>query len=75
MLIWILYYWGWWLSWSLFVGVFIVCVFKGCFIREFILGVLLVLVFVSFIWFSVFGVLGIEVGKKDLGFFKMLFEI
>lgn len=68
---WTLYYWGWWLSWSPFVGVFIARVSKGRSIREFISGVLLVPALVSFIWFSVFGVLGIEAGKKDSGLFKM----
>ncbi len=61
---WTLYYWGWWLSWSPFVGVFIARVSKGRSIREFISGVLLVPALVSFIWFSVFGVLGIETGKN-----------
>ena len=68
---WTLYYWGWLLSWSPFVGVFIARVSKGRSIREFISGVLLVPALVSFIWFSVFGVLGIEAGKKDSGLFKM----
>ena len=68
---WTLYYWGWWLSWSPFVGVFIARVSKGRSIREFISGVLLVPALVSFIWFSVFGVLGIEAGKKHQDLFKM----
>ncbi|APR61101.1 choline transporter [Staphylococcus condimenti] len=68
---WTLYYWGWWLSWSPFVGVFIARVSKGRSIREFMSGVLLVPAIVSFIWFSVFGVLGIETGKKHRELFKM----
>ncbi|GEP78325.1 BCCT family transporter [Staphylococcus carnosus] len=68
---WTLYYWGWWLSWSPFVGVFIARVSKGRSIREFMSGVLLVPAIVSFIWFSVFGVLGIETGKKHHDLFKM----
>ncbi|PNZ67580.1 BCCT family transporter [Staphylococcus croceilyticus] len=68
---WTLYYWGWWLSWSPFVGVFIARVSKGRSIREFISGVLLVPAIVSFLWFSVFGVLGIETGKKHPDLFKM----
>ena len=39
--------------------------FKGRSIREFISGVLLVPALVSFVWFSVFGVLGIETGKTS----------
>ncbi len=68
---WTLYYWGWWLSWSPFVGVFTARVSKGRSIREFISGVLLVPVIVSFVWFSVFGVLGIETAKKHTEIFKM----
>lgn len=71
---WTLYYWGWWLSWSPFVGVFIARVSKGRLIREFISGVLLVPVIVSFIWFSVFGVLGIETAKKHKEIFDMSAE-
>ena len=67
---WTLYYWGWWLSWSPFVGVFIARVSKGRSIREFISGVLLVPALVSFVWFSVFGVLGIETGKNILNYSK-----
>ena len=50
---------------SPFVGVFIARVSKGRSIREFISGVLLVPALVSFVWFSVFGVLGIETGKTS----------
>ena len=71
---WTLYYWGWWLSWSPFVGIFIARVSKGRSIREFIGGILLVPAIVSFIWFSVFGVLGIETGKKHPELFKMSAE-
>ncbi|QHW37293.1 BCCT family transporter [Staphylococcus ursi] len=71
---WTLYYWGWWLSWSPFVGVFIARVSKGRSIREFISGVLLVPVIVSFIWFSVFGVLGIETAKKHKEIFDLSAE-
>ena len=71
---WTLYYWGWWMSWSPFVGIFIARVSRGRSIREFILGVMLVPTIVSFIWFSVFGVTGIEVGKKTPEIFKMTTE-
>ncbi len=71
---WTLYYWGWWLSWSPFVGVFIARVSRGRSIREFISGVLLVPVIVSFLWFSVFGVLGIETAKKHQKIFEMSSE-
>ncbi len=52
---WTLFYWGWWIAWSPFVGMFVARVSRGRTIREFILGVLLVPTAVTFIWFSVFG--------------------
>jgi choline/glycine/proline betaine transport protein len=52
---WTLFYWGWWISWSPFVGIFIARISKGRTIREFILNVLLVPALVTFFWLSVFG--------------------
>ncbi len=52
---WTLFYWGWWIAWSPFVGMFVARVSRGRTIREFILGVLLVPTAVTLIWFSVFG--------------------
>jgi choline/glycine/proline betaine transport protein len=52
---WTLFYWGWWVSWSPFVGMFIARISRGRTIREFISGVLLVPVLVSFLIFTVFG--------------------
>lgn len=39
---WTLLYWGWWLSWSPFVGLFIARISRGRTIREFVCGVLFV---------------------------------
>lgn len=52
---WTTFYWGWWISWAPFVGVFIARVSKGRTVREFVWGVLLVPTFVTFLWFSVLG--------------------
>jgi choline/glycine/proline betaine transport protein len=38
---WTVFYWGWWVSWSPFVGIFIARISRGRTVREFILGVLL----------------------------------
>lgn len=50
-----LMYWGWWASWSPFVGTFIARVSRGRTIKEFILGVLFLPAMVTFLWFSAFG--------------------
>lgn len=52
---WTVFYWAWWISWSPFVGMFIARVSKGRTVREFILSVMLVPTFLSFLWMSVFG--------------------
>lgn len=52
---WTTYYWGWWMSWAPFVGVFIARISKGRTVREFVAGVLLVPTLVTFLWFSVMG--------------------
>ena len=50
-----IFYWGWWIGWSPFVGMFIARISKGRSVREFILGVLLVPSLVTFFWMSTFG--------------------
>ncbi len=52
---WTVFYWGWWIAWSPFVGMFIARVSRGRTIREFLMGVLCVPAFVTFIWLTVFG--------------------
>ena len=52
---WTIFYWGWWIAWSPFVGMFIARISKGRTVREFILGVLIVPSIVTFFWISAFG--------------------
>lgn len=52
---WTLFYWAWGLSWSPFVGSFIARISRGRTIREFVMGVMIVPVALSMIWFSAFG--------------------
>ena len=52
---WTLFYWGWWIAWSPFVGMFIARVSKGRTIREFVFGVLFVPIAFTFIWLTFFG--------------------
>jgi glycine betaine transporter len=71
MYTWTIYYWGWWLSWSPFVGIFIARISKGRSIREFSIAILLVPTFVSIFWFSAFGLTGISVGQNSPQLFDM----
>ena len=52
---WTIFYWGWWLAWAPFVGLFIARISRGRTIREFIIGVMLVPTVFTLIWMTVFG--------------------
>jgi choline/glycine/proline betaine transport protein len=52
---WTVFYWGWWIAWSPFVGAFVARVSYGRTVREFIAGVLLAATAMTFVWLSVFG--------------------
>ncbi len=66
---WTLLYWGWWLSWSPFVGMFIARVSRGRTIREFVTGVLFFPAGFTLMWMTVFGnsaIYFIMAGATDL---------
>ena len=52
---WTTFYWGWWISWAPFVGIFIARISRGRTVRQFVVGVLLVPTLMTFLWFSVLG--------------------
>ncbi|QHS17656.1 BCCT family transporter [Halopenitus persicus] len=52
---WTVFYWGWWIAWSPFVGMFIARISRGRTVREFVLGVLFLPALFSTLWLSTFG--------------------
>jgi len=67
---WTIFYWGWWISWAPFVGIFIARVSRGRTIREFLIGVTVMPTIFIAIWMGVFGVSAIELiagGEAALG--------
>ncbi|GAA1496710.1 BCCT family transporter [Paeniglutamicibacter kerguelensis] len=52
---WTTFYWGWWMSWAPFVGIFIARISRGRTVRQFVAGVILVPTAVTILWFSVLG--------------------
>lgn len=52
---WTFFYWGWWISWSPFVAIFISRISKGRTVGEFVFTALLVPTFATFAWLAVFG--------------------
>ncbi|MDE0310076.1 MAG: BCCT family transporter [Acidiferrobacterales bacterium] len=52
---WTVFYWGWWIAWCPFVGLFIARISRGRTIREFVTFVLLMPTAVLILWLAVFG--------------------
>lgn len=66
---WTAFYWGWWISWAPFVGIFIARISRGRTVREFVTGVILVPTLVGILWFTVLGgtaIYGELTGTVDL---------
>ena len=52
---WTIFYWGWWISWAPFVGVFVARISRGRTIQEFLIGVTLVPTLFICLWMGVLG--------------------
>ncbi|WP_298185566.1 BCCT family transporter [uncultured Pseudomonas sp.] len=52
---WTIFYWGWWIAWAPFVGMFIARISKGRTLREFVLGVLIAPTVLATFWITIFG--------------------
>ena len=57
---WTIFYWGWWISWAPFVGLFIARISRGRTLREFVLGALAGPTLFTLLWMTVFGNSAIE---------------
>ena len=60
---WTIFYWGWWIAWSPFVGMFIAKISRGRTIRQFINATLTAPVAFSILWFCVFGGAGLKMER------------
>ena len=60
---WTIFYWGWWIAWSPFVGMFIAKISRGRTIRNFINASLTATIFYSFLWFCIFGGAGLRMER------------
>ena len=52
---WTLFYWGWWIAWAPFVGIFIARISHGRKLRDFVMGVLMVPTGITIVWIGLFG--------------------
>ncbi|WP_396667225.1 BCCT family transporter [Microbacterium sp. R86528] len=64
---WTSFYWGWWISWAPFVGIFIARISKGRSVREFVLGVIIVPTLLGILWFAVLGGSALYLEMNDPG--------
>ena len=61
---WTIFYWGWWIAWSPFVGMFIAKISKGRTIRQFINGTMTAPILYAFLWFCIFGSSGLKMERN-----------
>ena len=68
---WTIFFWGWWIAWTPFVGLFLARISRGRTIREFVAGALLIPLAFMMVWMSVMGNSGIDLvanrGVVELG--------
>lgn len=60
---WTVFYWGWWISWAPFVGLFVAMISRGRSVRNVIMGAFFAPSLFSFLWFGVFGSLAIKMQR------------
>jgi len=61
---WTLFYWGWWIAWSPFVGSFIAKISHGRTLKEFILGTMAAPTIYVSLWFILFGGSGLRMERE-----------
>ena len=64
---WTIFYWGWWVGFAPFVGMFLARVSKGRSIREFVLGTMLGPCAMCMVWFAYVGGTAISIELADNG--------
>jgi len=61
---WTIFYWGWWIAWCPFVGMFIAKISVGRTVREFIAGTMAAPVVYVFMWLVIFGGAGMRLERE-----------
>ena len=60
---WTIFYWGWWISWAPFVGMFIARISRGRTVGQLIKGAFIAPVLFGFFYLTVLGSLGIKMQR------------
>ena len=61
---WTIFYWGWWIAWSAFVGMFIAKVSRGRTVKNVINATMTAPILYSFLWLCIFGGVGIRMERE-----------
>jgi len=64
---WTIFYWGWWISWGPFVGMFMARISRGRSLREYVAGTLLAPTLIGFLWLCVFGATALDIQLNGAG--------
>merc|ERR1719244_750375 len=64
---WTIFYWGWWIAWCPFVGMFIAKISVGRTVRQFITGTMAAPVVYVFMWMIIFGGAGLRMEREAAG--------
>ena len=64
---WTIFYWGWWIAWCPFVGMFIAKISVGRTVKEFIAGTMAAPVIYVFMWMIIFGGSGLRMEREAAG--------
>lgn len=64
---WTIFYWGWWIAWGPFVGMFMARVSRGRSLREYILGTLIIPALAGFLALVVFGAIALDLQLQGPG--------
>eukprot|EP00088_Acartia_fossae_P056450 TRINITY_DN6574_c0_g1_i10.p1 TRINITY_DN6574_c0_g1~~TRINITY_DN6574_c0_g1_i10.p1 ORF type:complete len:871 (-),score=132.30 TRINITY_DN6574_c0_g1_i10:960-3572(-) len=62
---WTIFYWGWWIAWCPFVGMFIAKISYGRTIKEFIFGTMAAPTVYVFMWLIIFGGVGLRMERES----------
>lgn len=62
---WTIFYWAWWIGWTIFVGMFIAKISYGRSIRDFLLSVMVIPTLIAIVWFTVFGATAIDINAAN----------
>lgn len=63
---WTVFFWGWWIAWAPFIGLFLARISRGRTIREFVAGALFIPLSFVMVMMSVFGNSGIDMVEQGL---------